>query len=142
MGKGALLLLEDIFEEQILVIPLGIFTINENPIISYKTLSKCKDDAIIYSMEDEAWNKLSKEHTEDGMFVLNKYFLDFWISRDCYFLLLTNPNYFYIHPNIINKESTLGKSYRKELMHIYSRGYRWECSHSTDNLCNSWILAD
>lgn len=122
------------------VIPLGLYTLNENPIISYTTLSKAYDNSIIFS--SASWYTLVTKHTEKGMWLLNKYFLNFWISRDCYFLLLTNPNYFYIPPVEQNTDSSLGKSYRKELMHIYACNYRWECNLGNDNLCNCWILAD
>ncbi len=99
---------------------------------------------VVYSMDENIWEKLFNTHgkSQEAMWILNRYFVDFWISRGAIFLLLTNPNYFYIPPVDMNVESSLGKSYRKELKYIYSRGYRWICNLSSSDLINSLVYAN
>lgn len=114
--------------------------------ISYITAALDSFGSIVFSASFN-WEEAQKKYTRDGMWLLNKYFLDYWIKRDCKFLLLTNPNPFYkpnwLEPNIPSIDEKvmdedgnidivkkpIGYFYGKELKHININGYSWNSSN-------------
>lgn len=76
------------------IICLGVF-IDYSEHKKYTTESLNYENSIIFSMDEDKWYDYEMI-MKKNMWVLNQLFLDYWIDKDCIFLLLTNPNCFYI----------------------------------------------
>ena len=130
------------------IIVLGLFVGEESNIelTSYTDIACQSDNNIVFSMESEIWGSYEQNH-EGNMWILNKFFLSYWISHDCKFLLVTNPNCFYIQGGVprpyYHKESNkyLGHFYSLELEYIYQNEYRWDCPYGSNELVNCNIMA-
>lgn len=130
------------------VIVLGIYAKDKfggNYHESYKDKAQKINDCIVFSMEDKEWNELNLSEGDRG-WILNKFFLEYWMSKDCTFLLLSNPNCFYIpgsgEPHVYEYGGRVyGTYYSKELKCINDNGYNWNSSHLGKALCNCAIEA-
>lgn len=92
-----------------------------NSELSYENVAKNEEGSVVFSMTQETWQTLANEYSEQGMWILNKFFLAYCISKDCDFVLTTAPD-----PYCINGIPQTTSAYSKELAYIYSRGYIWQ----------------
>ena len=98
---------------------------------SYEQVACQKEGSVVFSMDLNKWNELAKQHKKEGMWLLNKLFLVYCISKDCDFFLTTAPAMYckngiaQLTPKNNSSELEL-TSYARELEYIYSRGYRWK----------------
>lgn len=91
---------------------------------SYENVAKNQEGAVVFNMDPTEWENLARKYTKPGMWILNKFFLEYCISKDCDFVLTTAPDPYCIRGVIaIGKETDF---YAQELGYIYSRGYIWE----------------
>ena len=63
----------------------------ENSPLSYEQYACNEEGAVVFSMDGEKWKDLSEEHSDDGMWILNKFFLEYCIALDCRFCLTIAP---------------------------------------------------
>ncbi len=81
---------------------------------------------IVFHMTDLKWRDLEKLYKEEGMWVLNQYFLDVVMALDCDFRLVT-PSYAYFNysTGVMLQPDGYLSFYSRELRHIKVAGYRW-----------------
>lgn len=121
--NGKLIELDDYYKDEKPLIVLGKYLDNSEE--SYDKIASKNESSIVYSMDYDNWELYIRKYTKPGMLFLNIFFLDFWISRDCNFLLTRNPKCYL--KNII-MESDKGYFYYCELQHISMCGYTWNDS--------------
>ncbi|MCR5308106.1 MAG: HINT domain-containing protein [bacterium] len=81
-----------------------------------------------FSIGDDLWKELEGKHTKDGMWLLNKAYLDYYMSLDCIFVLVTPPR----------KYCTMGGKrlddsyYAEELEYIHFWLYHWKSNDASN----------
>lgn len=91
------------------------------------------ENAIYFSTPN--WDALVDDYGEEGVWILNRLFLDVVMALDCEFELVSNPD-LYFNYSTKTKIKTDGNytSYSKELEHIYISGYRWNGGKNLTNI--------
>lgn len=67
-------------------------------------------------MDDDLWKDFLASYSDDGMWLLNKLFLEYVMSKNCIFVLTKNPSLYYD-----GKKSLIYRKYSQELEHIYGK---------------------
>lgn len=102
---------------------LGIFTKGDD---SYEKIAQKNEGAACFYMEDAAWDYLANKKQKD-MWILNKLFLEYVISKNCIFVLTKDPKKYFNGKDILED-----RSYSDELRYIWNRGYTWDTGHTKD----------
>ena len=76
-----------------------------------------------FGVSDSRWEELVQEYTHEGMWLINKAYLNYVISKKWEIVLLSNPDEYYdrISGNILVEKSY----YAKELQYLNQRGADW-----------------
>ena len=101
----------------------------KNSPLSYEQYACREENAVVFNMDTEKWKDLEGEYSNEGMWILNKFFLAYCIAKDCRFCLTIAPGEYCkngIAQEIYNiKGEKVLTFYARELEYIYSRGYIW-----------------
>lgn len=84
-------------------------------------------------MNGDIWNTLLRRHgnCDEGMWILNEFFLSYCMSQNCNFMLVSNPDKYYnYYSRTMNMIDGKYKSYSKELRYIHQSGYHWNAGHN------------
>lgn len=104
----------------------------DEPEKSYDTIAK-EENGTFFSMNDLKWKDYESNH-KGGMWLLNKMFLSYCISRDCTFVLLTNPDDYY-NPWLKTRiKANKDTYYTSELEFINLNGYEWDMYEFKESL--------
>ena len=123
VAKNGEFLKVDKYPDEQFKVYLGIFT---NADDSYEKVAKKNEGSACFSMDNDVWDLYYDNH-KDGMWILNKLFLEYVISKNCIFVLVNDPKDYFIEGSILQD-----KFYSKELEHIWNRGYLWDSKYSYD----------
>jgi hypothetical protein len=117
--NGELTKVKEIKKEKFTVY-LGKYIYESNE--SYENVAKTDEGSVVFNMSQTDWEKLMRDHggKEEVMWILNKFFLAYCISKNCDFVLTTAPD-----PYCLYGVPKTDSSYSKELSYIYSKGYVW-----------------
>lgn len=87
----------------------------------YKEIAE-KEEAMWFGVSDTRWFELLDEYTPDGMWLINRAYLNYVISKKWEIVLVSNPDEYY---DKINKKILVERFYAKELQYLNKRGADW-----------------
>ena len=101
----------------------------KNSPLSYEQYACREENAVVFNMDTDKWKDLEANYSNEGMWILNKFFLAYCIAKDCRFCLTIAPGEYCkngIAQEIYNiKGEKVLTFYARELEYIYSIGYIW-----------------
>lgn len=88
----------------------------------YNEIAEGDENGISFHVKDDRWYELLKKYSQEGLWLVNKAFLQYVVYKKWDIILVTNPNNYY---NLITRQRLSTRMYARELEFLANLGASW-----------------